>query len=728
MSRSKQMEKAATISHSGRRGGFFRFFINEIRAILYNRKLILCFLLFLVMNVGLLIVAFATDEVDSTQYARLRTDPDSIMDMYMEDPESETYKQLFDEYMASTTYDEYLQKVIEDAEMNQSISIFQTKFSISNLERTKRDFERLVGTEASFVGGYGICKALNFTGSYVLIFFLLVVLVLELVLRDKKNGLANLYKTTWNGDSRLLLSKYAAAFVYMALFVAGVFLSNILIAEWKFGAVDLSAPVQSLMDYIGYGFSCRISTFVVLVCLVKILIFAVILVALFTFAVVSSNEVMLCVWSAVAMFVELLFSVLGEKLNLTFLYRFSIFSMLDTTRFFQYENNNLISHAEPAIYLDCIICAVLLAGFLIISSVIYLEGSSDYRESRIRLRKKGTKSRRIFSSVWRLEGYKLWLGYKMIFVIFLLVGFQVYIYQNKSVRWSANEYAYQYYISQIEGVVTQGKLDYIASEEERYEKLHEEEDRVDRDYAAGKITEKEYNDKWDEMNKQLANEESFFRCLEYVDYIKQQCGITSQVSEADPAVLERIGFVYARGWNILAGSKDYKDDVMNAAKVIVVLMLTTAFLYLEDYRYKINGIIDITENYRKLHVIKAFRMLLIILVVYMIVYLPELMWVKREIGLAGGKYLTQSLPCLEQVGISTSITGYFLLVSGIRLITILVLTVLYVLVGKLIRSTNGAIFCAAAVALLPLLLYLSGFTAAKYYPLVQLLSGNMLLR
>ena len=126
--------------------------------------------------------------------------------------------------------------------------------------------------------------------------------------------------------------------------------------------------------------------------------------------------------------------------------------------------------------------------------------------------------------------------------------------------------------------------------------------------------------------------------------------------------------------------------------------------------------------------IKAVRMLLIILVVYMIVYLPELMWVKSEIGLVGGKYLAQSLPYLEHVGISTSITGYFLLVYGIRLITILVLTVLYVLVGKLIKSTNGAIFCAAAVALLPLLLYLSGFTAAKYYPLVQLLSGNMVLR
>ena len=105
MYKSKPEEKAAHINYSKRRGGFFRFFMNEMRAIIYNRKLVLCFLLFLVMNVGLLTVAFDTDEVDSTVYTRLRTDSDSIMDMYMEDPESETYKQLYDEYTARTTYD-----------------------------------------------------------------------------------------------------------------------------------------------------------------------------------------------------------------------------------------------------------------------------------------------------------------------------------------------------------------------------------------------------------------------------------------------------------------------------------------------------------------------------------------------------------------------------------------------------------------------------------------------
>ena len=84
----------------------------------------------------------------------------------------------------------------------------------------------------------------------------------------------------------------------------------------------------------------------------------------------------------------------------------------------------------------------------------------------------------------------------MIFVILLLVIFQVYIYQNKSVRWSTNEYVYQYYISQIEGVITQGKLDYITSEAERYANLHKDGDQVEQDYDTGKITEEEYSERW----------------------------------------------------------------------------------------------------------------------------------------------------------------------------------------------------------------------------------------
>ena len=223
-------------------------------------------------------------------------------------------------------------------------------------------------------------------------------------------------------------------------------------------------------------------------------------------------------------------------------------------------------------------------------------------------------------------------------------------------------------------------------------------------------------------------ENGFLQCRDYVEYIKKLCGIQTQVSEVDAEKLQEIGFVYNRGWDMLAGGTDFGDDIQNAVKLIVVLMLTTAFLYFEDYRYKIDGILDITSNYQKLRWIKAGKLLLVILVTFLLVYLPDIVWIYKNVGLVGAGYSAKSLCCLSETGLGTGILGYFVLVYGIRLLTVLVLTFVYIKIGRLIKSTNGAIFCAATVVLLPLILYLSGIKGAGEYPLVRLLSGNMIWR
>ncbi len=106
----------------------------------------LCFLLFLVLNAGLLTVYFDTDEIDDEYYLRIKTemaaDSEYIFEAYGNDPESETCKVLYQEYMACSTYDVYLENVIADARGNTQISIFQTKFAISNLEQTEQDFKK----------------------------------------------------------------------------------------------------------------------------------------------------------------------------------------------------------------------------------------------------------------------------------------------------------------------------------------------------------------------------------------------------------------------------------------------------------------------------------------------------------------------------------------------------------------------------------------------------------
>lgn len=711
-----------------------RYFLNEIHAILCNRKLVLCFLLFLVLNAGLLTVYFDTDEIDDGDYLRIKTemaaDSEYIFEAYGNDPESETCKVLYQEYMACSTYDVYLENVIADARGNTQISIFQTKFAISNLEQTEQDFKKLEGTEPVFVGGYGITEAINFSGSYILIFFLLIVLVFELILRDKKNGLANLYKTTWHGDSRLLLSKYAASVVYLAFFVGCAFACNLLIARWRFGVVDFSAPVQSLLPYVGVGFQCGIGMFFVLACLAKIVILAMGLAILYLCVVLSSNEVISCIWIAGFLFVETLLKLIGTKMNIALLRRVSILEMLDTEQFFSYLNYNLASHAVSAVLIDIVVCVIILVLMLVLASFFYIEGSSDYQAGGISIRrnKQKQKPKRAVTSIWRLEEYKLWLGYKMIFVYIMLILLQGYIYQNKTVHWNLNDNVYRYYMKQIEGDITQEKLDYIDSEYQRFEDLKAEYSQLETDFNDGKVPEYVYNTRTDEINEELLYENGFLQCRDYVEYIKKLCGIQTQVSEADTEKLQKIGFVYNRGWDMLAGGTDFGDDIQNAVKLIVVLMLTTAFLYFEDYRYKIDGILDITSNYQKLRWIKAGKLLLVILVTFLLVYLPDIVWIYKNVGLAGAGYSAKSLCCLSETGLGTGILGYFVLVYGIRLLTVLVLTFVYIKIGRLIKSTNGAIFCAAAVVLLPLILYLSGIRGAGEYPLVRLLSGNMIWR
>ncbi len=137
---------------------------------------------------------------------------------------------------------------------------------------------------------------------------------------------------------------------------------------------------------------------------------------------------------------------------------------------------------------------------------------------------------------------------------------------------------------------------------------------------------------------------------------------------------------------MLAGGTDFGDDIQNAVKLIVVLMLTTAFFcILRIYRYKIDGILDITSNYQKLRWIKAGKLLLVILVTFLLVYLPDIVWIYKNVGLVGSEYSADCLRCLSETGLKTGILGYFVLVYGIRLLTVLVLTFVYIKIGRLIK-------------------------------------------
>ncbi len=74
--------------------------------------------------------------------------------------------------------------------------------------------------------------------------------------------------------------------------------------------------------------------FFVLACLAKIVILAMGLAILYLCVVLSSNEVISCIWIAGFLFVEMLLKLIGTKMNIALLRRVSILEMLDTEQFF----------------------------------------------------------------------------------------------------------------------------------------------------------------------------------------------------------------------------------------------------------------------------------------------------------------------------------------------------------------------------------------------------------
>lgn len=314
-----------------------------------------------------------------------------------------------------------------------------------------------------------------------------------------------------------------------------------------------------------------------------------------------------------------------------------------------------------------------------------------------------------------LDGYKFLFGYKVIFVLIAILLLQFAMYKDKHARWFESELYYRSYMKQIEGEVTEDKVEFINSEVLRMQELHESLDELYYEYNNKIISYAEYVNLSDRIQNELRKENAILRCKKYVDYILSR-------SEYD------VEFVYDRGWNYIFGSDAYRNDVKNAVILMLAVLIAVAFMYGEEYRYGMDKLINICVKHKQLKVKKACITLLYIAVIFLLVYLTELLWANWEIGLTNGNISCVSLMRLSNVNGTISIWGYCALLWVIRLATIFVISLLTAFLCRCIKNSNYTMILVALIVILPLLLNLLGIHAFDKYSLNPLLSGNMLLQ
>lgn len=693
-----------------------QFVRNEIVRIFNNRKLWLIMCGMLLLNVGILLISFSLDEISPSEYRQAKKEAgeqtDVFFEHYMNDMEAPVYKRLFDEYTSVQEYETYVQGVMDNADQSSQVSIFQDRFSKNNLRKTKEDYLKCKEIVPQFVGSYGLESAMNFFATDIIVFVVIIITVNLLIMQDKKSGVLNLLKATRCGDGRLMLTKTFTAFLYVGLFGIVVYAVNIVMAVGLYGEISFDAPIQSMSGYAKTAMGQSIGGFIISAGVHKIFTYGVLTVLAVLFAILSSNEVIMYVLSGILCAVEISVNAAGKLLNHMFMKRTTIINMLDIDDFYQYYNYNIFTKPISAAFMDMIFFAVLIGAALYICAYVFAHKETEYR-SAARYRGKGKKEK--LYGLTFLDGYKFLFGYKVIFVLIAILVLQFAVYKDKHARWYESEIYYRSYMKQIEGEVTDAKVDFINSEVLRMQELHERLDELDYEYENKMISYAEYVNLSERIQNELRKENAVVRCKNYVDYILSR-------SEHD------VEFVYDRGWNYIFGSDTYRNDVKNAVILMLAVLIAVAFMYGEEYRYGMDKLINISVKHKQLKVKKVCIISLYIVIIFLLVYLTELLWANMEFGLTNGGISCVSLMHLSNVNGKISIWGYCMLLWMIRLATICVISLLTAFLCRCIKNSNYTMILVMLIVILPLLLTLLGIHAFDKYSFAPLLSGNMLLQ
>lgn len=712
--------------------GVFRIFCNETGRIAGNRKIWFLLCVMLLLNIVVLFQYDARSEIVPETYKQLKTQvlhmeeaeqlqvleelaaQDSIDGFLEEDPDAVPHTaaiQLLEELYMVMDYQAYLEKIQEEFQRNQNISIFaDSKFAIDNAKRTARDYQPLAETSLSLLGGYGLSRTLSVHVSTICIVFLLAVLIMYSILEEKKSGVLELYQSAPHGRAELCLSKMLSVFLFSGLLNLLFFAENVAYAIYAYGSIDFTEDIQALYGYNQCAMQITVGQFLALYFVLSWFVFWAVGLLMMLFASLMQNEIFYYAVLSLVLLMELLIYGISYHIGgLSFFQYFNIVYLLRTEGFFTYYNYDFFGRAVhmPETNLAGLAGLCILFGLLGVS--FFVKYSCNYKMLSVKQIFAGKK---FAHTVWNQENYKILYGNKVAFFIVLLVLFQLMAYSGKHARQYVDEMYFKYYVKQIEGAVTEEKLEYMREERQRLDALYDEYLSYERQWEKNEISEAAYQRKVSPILPEISKIPGFERAEEYVKYITElSC--------------ENKGIVYYGGWWYLAGSGDYKQDMENGILLVISLILSLSVVFAQEYQYRMDTLISVSGDRKRSTLCRLGISAIIATLLFALVYVPEWLWVRAEYGVNGGVWDVHSLPFLNAFPLECTVADYYLLVFVIRYITALLIGGCIMSLGRLLKNTNLTIVVSALLFLFPLFLHMIGISFVDAYSLNQWISGNM---
>lgn len=608
----------------------------------------------------------------------------------------ELYAVLIAQYQHLLNYPEELAQIQVKAERLKQFSIFnrENSYSSRNITQTAADFANIDPSHMSIGADLAITSLFSSNVSNYAIFASLLMLV-YLLLLERKRGLWNLVHATPGGRSSLTMKRFASLFLgslQAVLMIEGVQIVSSLFLYGAWG--DLNRPIQSLEFFKHMTEPLTLLSFMLLYILFKIIATVLIgFILFFLLSVVYHLNLGIALSAIVLVIQFLLFTVVRDNALLVPLRYVNVFAYVDSMPILRsYLNLNVFNYPVSGKLLTTSLMPILLILFSGLAYIVQVKkypvtspgrfmNIIDRGSSRL---SKITAGRGALHFEW----YKSFILQKGLIILSVFIAYEFMYAGIPSPNYTPQEFSAASYRRQYEGPITTELIQRIAREENRLQA---------------------------ELNEAHTGSGSA-ASFEAESLLKQMAAVTMLRTETEDLLKysESSGrqtylfddTIYRAFFNIDDTAYRHKT----ALRLILVTTLICATVFSSEKEHRMTALNRTTPQGRsRLWRHKVLLASSAVTAIFVISYGGELLRTMKVYG--DLNYLQapiQQLLAFRSLPITLSIGQFLLMLYGVRLLALLALAALVLLVSELAPGDEAALILNTLLCLVPAFLTYTG--------------------
>lgn len=618
------------------------------------------------------------------------------------DSSTYVFEKIFSQISGINTYKDNIEQVIGQANQMSQVGIFAKKgsYNASNIEKTKKDYTKLLEVTPEIVNempieawiNYSMCQWILLIWAVVFIFFFM---------EERKKGLWSMIHMTREG-------RYRLAFKRLCILISGIVIGGILLqgstwllAVWLYGACDLTVPIVSITSFKGITSTVSIGTFLLKVAFLRVSAIVCMAVIIWTIFCIIRTQFLAVISVAFIGGVQfLMYHSIGEQSPMEFWKYCNVASCFDiNTIVTDYKNVNVFGYAIGREELTCmLIMLVFIVGSV---SCIVINGMMKPIGSIMIGAKIEKYLRSIASKIasrcnnFGIELYKILFVQKGIVVV--IIAF-VFIWNiSKPVVYNYDsfyEYKNQIY-SMLQGEWT----------EQKEQKLQQIEEEIKTELT-----------KWTKEEQLVGDNKGEYDAIYIMSKIRQcnlKLSVLNEIREQMDAQkgMDTIWLVNPMGYHLIFGDIGYGNSGMSTfviISVLVILFCGTMAYEKQSNMVTLLHVQAIPNNY--LMKLKKKTMIVCIIMFAVIAYSLEWYQVYKSVGMNYFQANASSIPMFQDSLYMKDWTIFqvLLCIYILRLFLLVVSGFIMLYFGTLFDSVLSAVTMGIIVFIIPSICYLLG--------------------